>query len=78
MPPDIQLLQSLENDCGWVSENYDKLQKYQGKVVAVKERNIIAVEENMDMLLQKLEKLKENPAFLLIEAIPRRNVALIL
>jgi hypothetical protein len=71
-------LERLEEDSEWVTQNYDRLKKYQGKVVAVKNKDIIAVSENLDTLLEELEKKKEKPACLLLEAIPPKNVSFIL
>jgi hypothetical protein len=71
-------LERLEEDSAWVTQHYESLKKYQGKVVAVKNKDIIAVSENLDTLLEELEKKKENPACLLLEAIPPKNVSFIL
>jgi ribosome maturation factor RimP len=71
-------LERLEEDSAWVTQHYDSLKKYQGKIVAVKNKDIIAVSENLDTLLVELEKKKEKPACLLLEAIPPKNVSFIL
>ncbi len=71
-------LERLEEDSAWVTQHYESLKKYQGKVVAVKNKDIIAVSENLDTLLEELEKKKDNPACLLLEAIPPKNVSFIL
>lgn len=70
-------LERLEADSAWVTQHYDRLEKYQGKVVAIKNKGIIAVSENLETLLEELEK-KEKPACLLLEAIPPKNVSFIL
>jgi hypothetical protein len=75
---ETELLEKLDQDSSWVNDNYCDFQKYRGKVIAVKERKIVAVQDDVELLLKKLEKMKENPAFLLIEAIPPENVAFIL
>jgi hypothetical protein len=46
-------LERLEEDSEWVTQNYDRLKKYQGKVVAVKNKDIIAVSENLDKRKKK-------------------------
>lgn len=71
-------LQRLEEDSTWVTQHYDSLRKYEGKVVAVKNRKIIAVSESLEKLLKDLEQKKENTACLLLEAIPPKNVSFIL
>jgi hypothetical protein len=71
-------LERLEKDSVWVTEHYDNLKKYEGQVVAVKGETIIAVSENLEALLKDLEKKNENPACLLLEAIPPKNVSFIL
>jgi hypothetical protein len=68
----------LEQDSAWVTENYENLRKYEGKVVAVKNKTIIAVSESLEDLLKNLEEKKENTACLLLEAIPPKNVSFIL
>ncbi|MCK4478850.1 hypothetical protein KAU88_10070 [Candidatus Bathyarchaeota archaeon] len=78
MPPEVELLQELDRDSNWVSENYDILQKYQGKVIAVRGQKIIAIQDSIEELLEVLEQKKEDPALLLIEAIPQKDVAFIL
>ena len=71
-------LERLEKDSVWVTEQYDSLRKYEGKVIAVKNQTIIAVSDNLEKLLKDLEKKKENSACLLLEAIPPKNVSFIL
>jgi len=68
----------LDNDSQWVTENYDKLRKYEGKVIAIKNKKIIDIADTLENLLKKLEERKENSAFLLIEAIPPKGVSFIL
>jgi hypothetical protein len=71
-------LERLEQDSVWVTQNYDSLRKYQGKVVAIKNKAIIAVSDNIETLLKNLELKNENPACLLLESIPPKNVLFIL
>ena len=78
MKEKLKDLERLEEDSAWVTEHYDSLKKYEGKVVAVKNKNIIAVSENLEKLLKDLEKKNENSACLLLEAIPPKNVSFIL
>jgi len=75
----LELLKTLEKDSEWVSEKYEQLrEKYEGKVFAVKNRNVICYADTIEELLDKLEKKGENASFLLIEAIPPRNTSFIL
>ena len=71
-------LERLDQDSIWLNEHYDDFQKYQGKVIAIKGKQIIAVQDNMEALLEELTKKNENPALLLIEAVPPENIAFIL
>lgn len=71
-------LERLEEDSAWVTQHYDSLKKFEGKVVAVKNKDIIAVSENLEKLLKDLENKNENAACLLLEAIPPKNVSFIL
>ena len=71
-------LEKLDEDSVWLNENYDAFQKYQGKVIAIKNKQIIAMRDTLEELLEELEKKKEDPAFLLIQAIPPENIAFIL
>jgi len=71
-------LEKLDQESIWLNEHYDELQRFQGKVIAVKEGKIIAVQESLEELLEDLERKNEDPAFLLIQAIPPENIAFIL
>lgn len=71
-------LEKLDQDSIWLNEHYYDLQKYRGKVIAIKEKQIIAVQDSLEALLEELEKKNEDPAFLLIEAIPPEDIAFIL
>lgn len=71
-------LERLDQDSIWLNAHYDEFRKYQGKVIAIKEKQIIAVQDNMEALLEELARKNENPAFLLIEVVPPENIAFIL
>ncbi len=79
---DSQILETLkksEEDSQWVNEQYDKLRsKYEGKVFAVKNKNVISYADTVGELLKKLEKMGEKVGFLLIETIPPRDLSFIL
>jgi len=74
----LAYLEKLDEDSVWFNEKYGCLRTYQGRVVAIKNKQIIAVRDNVEELLKELEKMKEDPAFLLIEAVPPENIAFIL
>jgi len=71
-------LERLDQDSIWLNEHYDEFQKFQGKVIAIKGKQIIVVQDSLEALLEELEKKNENPALLLIEAIPPKDIAFIL
>jgi len=71
-------LEKLDRDSIWLNEHYDELQRFQGKVIAIKGKKVIAVQDSLEELLEELEKKNEDPAFLLIQAIPPENIAFIL
>lgn len=75
---ECELLEKLDQDNDWLNENHEYLQKYKGKIIAIKNKKIIALSETVDELLSMLEKMDENPAFVLIETIPSKDVAFIL
>jgi hypothetical protein len=78
MANETKTLMALDDDSQWVTENYDKLRKYEGKVIAIKNKKIIEISDTVENLFKKLEQKKENSAFLLIEAIPPKGVSFIL
>jgi hypothetical protein len=71
-------VERFEEDSAWVTEHYENLRKYEGKVVAVKNKAIIGVSDSIEELLKELETRKENTSCLLLEAIPPKNVSFIL
>jgi len=79
---DTEILEKLkiaEEDSKWFSEKYDDLrQKFEGKVVAVKNKNIIGDAESVEELLDMVQKKGEDTAYLLIETIPAKDVSFIL
>jgi len=75
----LKLLKVSVEDSMWVSEEYDELQrKYEGKILAVKNKNVICDADTMEELLNKLDEKGENAGFLLIETIPPKNISFIL
>ncbi|OYT56001.1 MAG: hypothetical protein B6U77_00585 [Candidatus Hecatellales archaeon ex4484_218] len=75
----LEILKRVEKDSRWLSENYEEIQsKYEGKIIAIKDSQIICEGNTMDEVLNKLEKKGENISFLLIESIPPKDVSFIL
>lgn len=73
------LLRQLEEDSRWIGKNIKRLRReFEGKVFAVKKKQVIASDDNIVFLLEQLEKLGVNAEDILIESIPPRNVAFIL
>lgn len=75
---ELEILENLEKDSEWITVHYDELRKHENKVVAVRNRKIIFVSENLEELLTELEDRKENTAFVLIAAIPPKDASFIL
>ena len=75
---ELEALETLGNDSEWVTEHYDNFKKHEGKLIAVKNKEIIHVSESLEELLTELESRKENTAFILIETIPPKNASFIL
>jgi hypothetical protein len=75
----LERLKVAEEDSKWFSEKYEQLQaKYEGKVLAIKNKNVVGEAESVDELLDVVEKKGEDAAYLLIETIPSKDVSFIL
>jgi hypothetical protein len=75
----LEKLKIAEEDSKWFSEKYDDLrQKFEGRVVAVKNKDVIGDAESVEELVEATKKKGEDAAFLLIETIPHRDVSFIL
>jgi hypothetical protein len=75
----LEKLKIAEEDSKWFSEKYDDLRrKFEGKVVAVKNKNIIGDAESVEELLNVVQKKGEDTAYMLIETIPAKDVSFIL
>ena len=75
-----QLLQRFEKDSKWFHSNTDLLRKngFIGKIVAIKEGKVISSGENMDIVIQSVEKQKENPQFIFMEFVHPAGFTLLL
>jgi hypothetical protein len=77
-----EILRSLKEaveDSEWVSRNYDELRKkYEGKIFAVRRKEVVAAAETVEELRKMLEERGENISLLLIESIPPKGFSFIL
>lgn len=75
----LKILEKSEEDNEWFSGKYIELQrKYEGKIVAVKEKKVICAADTVEELLEKLKEKGEDVGYLLIESIPPKNISFIL
>jgi hypothetical protein len=79
---DSEILQNLrmaQEDSKWFSDKYKELRaKYEDKVLAIKDKNVIGSADSIEELLGKVQSKGENIALLLIETIPPKDVSFIL
>lgn len=81
MEEEIKILKKFEEDSQWMAKHYGELQeKYAGKFIAIINKKIIDIDENIENLINKLkEKLSEEEiSRVLIEYIPPKDLILIL
>lgn len=79
MLTDIDLLNLAEENLVWFSQNSGKIrEKFGGKVIAIKDKNIIASSDNTKELLNSLEKMKVDDSEVLIERVPLKDEIVIL
>ena len=73
-------IDEFEKDSKWFYENIDSLRekKYTGKFVAIKNKEVIASDDNLKTVVINIEKLGENPSYILIEFVyPKEAVVLL-
>ncbi len=76
----LREMEEFEKDSKWFYENIDLLRKKKltGKFVAVKNKEIIASDSNLDEVIKFVEQKGENPSYLVIEFIyPEGTVVLL-
>lgn len=74
----LRALEEAEKSREWVSKNYDQLRtKYQGKVFAVKDEQIVASRDSITELVDEVKDRKDS-AHILIESIPPKGIVFIL
>jgi Family of unknown function (DUF5678) len=75
----LEAIEKTEKNRNWIAKNYDKLRaQYEGKVFAVKDERVVESNDNVEHLLEEVNKRGEDTALLVIESIPRKGVAYIL
>ena len=75
----LEILKIAQEDSKWFSEKYEELRtKYEGKVVAIKNKIVLGDANSVDELLDKVGKKGEDAAYVLIETIPPKDVSFIL
>ena len=77
---ELSLLKNFERDSKWFYENVDKLRKqgYTEKFVAIKNNKPIASGKDINLVIRKLDKQKENSSFLFIEFVHPEGYVLLL
>lgn len=74
----LEAIEETERNRKWIAKNYDKLRiQYEGKVFAVKGEKVVGSSDNVENLLEEVNKKGESTA-LLVESIPKRGVTYIL
>jgi len=75
----LEAIEKTEKNRNWIAKNYDKLRaQYEGRVFAVKDEKVVESSDNVEHLLEEVNKKGEDTALLVIESIPRKGVAYIL
>jgi len=73
-PNILKELEGLEVDSNFISEKSLELsQKYARKFVAIKDRQIIAIGNNFEILIEEVKQKGFNPAQVLIQYIPAKD-----
>lgn len=75
----LNALETTEKNRAWVSKNYEQLRnKYQGKVFAVKDEQVVASKERITELVDEVNTKEADAALVLMESIPPKGVVYIL
>jgi len=67
----LEKMNSFEEDSKWLYNNLDLLRKRKlsGQFVAIKNKEVIAQGEDINLVIKQVEKSGENPSYILIEYI---------
>jgi hypothetical protein len=77
--PELQLLNSFENDNTWLNSNYNELQKeHPNQFVAIDKEKVVGSNEKVEKLVETLKSKKIDTAVVLIEFIPQKGLKIIL
>ena len=79
MKNDVTILADSMADLEWFREHSRKIrEEYEGQVVAIKNKKIVASAQNSMILLNKIKQKKIDDSKVLIEYIPEKNEVLVL
>lgn len=79
MNGELMLLTRTANDRKWLQANMEKLrEKFEKQFVAIEEEKIIAVNKDLEKLVEEVKKQGKNPAIIIIEYIYEKGALLIL
>lgn len=76
----VRSLEEFERDSKWFYENIDAIREKNltGQFVAIKNKTIIATNDNIDIVVDTLEKKGENPAYIVIEFVYPKEAVILL
>lgn len=75
----LKALDATEKNRAWASKNYGELRtKYQGKVFAIRDEQIINSNDNITDLVTEVNAKEADAALVLMESIPPKGVVYIL
>ncbi|MCK4637293.1 MAG: hypothetical protein KAT49_05380 [Methanomicrobia archaeon] len=76
---EMKLFEEYERDADWFQENFDSLaDKYEGQIVAVKNKKILVTSRSVDDLIRKIKEMGEDPAVTYVKPIPPKDILFIL
>lgn len=79
MATETQLLEKGSKSFDWVQRKFDELaKKYEGKLIAVEEGEIIASSDTMEDLITQIEKKGKNPTETYVTSFPPKDLIWIL
>lgn len=82
MESDTDILKALDETTknrAWASRNYEQLRsKYQGKVFAIKDEQILSAKDGIEELVDDVKAKGVDTALVLMESIPPKGVVYIL
>lgn len=74
MISNLQLLKESEENIIWFQENLDYIrEEFFNKIIAIKNKSIIASADNINELMRKLEENNIDPSEVLIESIYQKD-----